>query len=125
MLEEAIIEWREAAVAEGLAQGIANERALLRRIAARRFGVAAGDALATLLMKEEGAERLATIGDLIVDAASGEELLGRSRSVMAHGSGGSPTQHTPYCALRPIGQPSAGARMPSAALARPAHQIRE
>ena len=88
MLEEAITEWREAAVAEGLAQGIANERALLRRIAARRFGVAAGDSLATLLMREEDSERLATIGDLIVDAANGEELLRRGRSVLAHGSGG-------------------------------------
>ena len=88
MLEEAITEWREAAVAEGLAQGIANERALLRRIAARRFGVAAGDSLATLLMREEDSERLAMIGDLIVDAANGEELLRRGRSVLAHGSGG-------------------------------------
>ena len=88
MLEEAIIEWREAAVAEGLAQGIANERALLRRIAARRFGVAAGDSLATLLMREEDSERLAMIGDLIVDAANGEELLRRGRSVLAHDSGG-------------------------------------
>ena len=57
-------------------------------MAARRFGVAAGDALATLLMKEEGSERLALIGDLIVDAANGEELLRRSRSIMAHGNGG-------------------------------------
>ena len=88
MLEEAIIEWREAAVAEGLAQSIANERALLRRIAARRFGVAAGDSLATLLMREEDSERLAMIGDLIVDAANGEELLRRGRSLLAHGSGG-------------------------------------
>ena len=88
MLEEAITEWREAAVAEGLAQGIANERALLRRIAARRFGVAAGDSLAMLLMREENSERLAMIGDLIVDAANGEELLRRGRSVLAHGSGG-------------------------------------
>ena len=88
MLEEAITEWREAAVAEGLAQGIANERALLRRIAARRFGVAAGDSLATLLMREEDSERLAMIGDLIVDAANGEELLRRGRSLLAHGSGG-------------------------------------
>ena len=87
MLEEAITEWREAAIAEGLAQGIANERALLRRIAARRFGRAAGDALATLLANEEDSERLALIGDLVVDAANGEELLRRGRSVLAHVDG--------------------------------------
>ena len=85
MLEEAITEWREAAVAEGLAKGIARERALLRRIAARRFGTAAGDALATLLVNEEDSERLAAIGDLVGDAANGEELLRRGRSVLAHG----------------------------------------
>ena len=88
MLEEAITEWRAAAVAEGRSQGIAEERSLLRRQATRRFGAEAGNALATLLAGEEDSERLATIGDLIVDAASGEELLGRSRSVMAHGGVG-------------------------------------
>ena len=93
MLEEAITEWREAAVAEGRSQGRAEgrsegmveKRTLLRRMAARRFGVEAGNALATLLAGEEDSERLATIGDLVVDAANGEELLRRGRSVLAHG----------------------------------------
>ena len=92
MLEEAITEWRQAAIAEGLAegrsQGMAEERALLRRQAARRFGADAGDALATLLGHEDDSERLATIGDLVVDAANGDELLRRGRSVLAGGSGG-------------------------------------
>ena len=88
MLEEAIIEWREAAVAEGRSQGIVETRALLRRQAARRFGTAAGDALALLLANEEDSERFATISDLVVDAANGEELLRRGRSVLAHGNGG-------------------------------------
>ena len=62
-----------------------EKRTLLRRMAARRFGVEAGNALATLLAGEEDSERLATIGDLVVDAANGEELLRRGRSVLAHG----------------------------------------
>ena len=88
MLEEAIIEWREAAVAEGRSQGIAEERSLLRRQAARRFGAEAGNALATLLASEEDSERLAMIGDLVVDAVNGEELLRCGRLVLVHGNGG-------------------------------------
>ena len=96
MLEEAITEWRQAAIAEGRTQGIAEgrsqgraeERALLRRLAARRFGADAGDALATLLGHEDDSERLATVGDLVVDAANSDELLRRGRSVLAGGNGG-------------------------------------
>ena len=96
MLEEAITEWRQAAIAEGRTQGIAEgrsqgraeERALLRRLAARRFGAEAGDALATLLGHEDDSERLATIGDLVVDVANSDELLRRGRSVLAGGNGG-------------------------------------
>ena len=100
VLEEAITEWRQAAIAEGLAegrtqgiaegrsQGMAEERALLRRLAARRFGADAGNALHALLGHEDDSERLATIGDLVVDAANGDELLRRGRSVLGHGNGG-------------------------------------
>ena len=88
MLEEAITEWRQAAIAEGRSQGMAEERALLRRLAARRFGADAGDALHALLGHEDDSERLATIGDLVVDAANGDELLRRGRSVLADGNGG-------------------------------------
>ena len=76
MLEEAITEWRQAALAEG-------ERTLLQRQAARRFGASAGDALAALLAGEQDAKRLAELGDLMVDCESGEELLRQSRSVLA------------------------------------------
>ena len=92
MLEEAITEWREAALAEGRSQersrSMARERARLRRQAARRFGAPTGDALATLLAGEDDLERLETIGDLVVDVLNGEELLRRGRSVLAHGNGG-------------------------------------
>ena len=80
MLEEAITEWRQAALAEGLREG---ERMLLRRLAARRFGALAGDALGALLAGEQDAERLAELGDLVVDCESAEELLRQGRSVLA------------------------------------------
>ena len=88
MLEEAITEWRQAALAEGRSEGLAEgrregERALLRRMAARRFGASAGDALAALLAGEQDAERLAELGGLVLDCESGEELLRQGRSVLA------------------------------------------
>ena len=96
MLEEAITEWRQAALAEGHAEGRSEgraeglseglregERTLLRRLAARRFGAPAGDAMGALLAGEEDAKRLAKLGDLVFDCESGEELLRRGRSVLA------------------------------------------
>ena len=83
MLAERITQWRQEALDEGRRQGISEgERTLLRRQAAGRFGVATGNALAALLANEEDAERLAEVGDLVVDCASAEELLRRGRSLL-------------------------------------------
>ena len=102
MLAETVTQWRQEALDEGRRQGIAEgksegrrqgvsegisqERALLRRLAARRFGVATGDALAALLANEEEAERLAEVGDLVVDCTSAEELLRRGGRLLNGGS---------------------------------------
>ena len=97
MLAERMTQWRQEAleegrrqgvsegVLEGRRQGVSHERTLLRRLAARRFGVAAGDALAGLLANVEDVERLADVGDLVVDCASAEELLRRGRGVLNGG----------------------------------------
>ena len=90
MLAETVTRWRQEALdegkrqgrsegrSEGLKQGMAaGERTLLRRIAARRFGVKTGDALAALLANEEDVERLAEVGELMLDCTSPEELLRR------------------------------------------------
>ena len=82
MLAETVTRWRQEALDEGLRQGIAHERTLLRRIAARRFGVETGDALAALLAKEEDAERLAEVGELLVDCGSPAELLRRGGGLL-------------------------------------------
>ena len=75
MLAETVTRWRQEALAEG-------ERMLLRRQAARRFGVETGDALAALLAKEEDAERLAEVGELLVDCGSSAELLRRGGGLL-------------------------------------------
>ena len=65
----------ERGQAQGLAQGLAAERELLRRMAARKFGAAAGDALARHLAGISDPDRLAGIGERIVDCGTGAELL--------------------------------------------------
>ena len=79
-------EGRRQGMSEGRRQGMSHERALLRRLAAGRFDVATGDALAALLASEEDVERLAEVGDLVVGCTSGEELLRRGRSLLNGGS---------------------------------------
>ena len=68
-------------------QGASLERTLLRRLAAQRFDVATGDGLATLLANEEDVERLAKVGDLVIDCGSAQELLRRGRDMLANGNG--------------------------------------
>ena len=58
----------------------------MRRQAARRFGVATGDALAALLANEEDVERLAEVGDLVGGCVSAEELRRRGRGLLNGGS---------------------------------------
>ena len=93
MLAETVTQWRQEAIdegwrkgeSEGRRRGISHERALLRRQATRRFGVATGDALGALLANEEDVERLAEVGDLVVGCGSAQELLRRGRGVLNGG----------------------------------------
>ena len=48
------------------------------RLAGRKFGEAAAGELAALLEGVSGPARLATVADLIIDCASGSELLARA-----------------------------------------------
>ena len=102
MLAETVTRWRREALdegrrlgmsegmrrglSEGRRQGMSDERALLRRQAAGRFGDATGDALAALLANEEDVERLGRVGDLVVGCRTGEELLRRGRGLLNGGS---------------------------------------
>ena len=56
-----------------------RERAMLSRLAERRFGAGAGARLAALLAEVADPKRLAGIGDLVIDCADGAELLARAR----------------------------------------------
>ena len=89
MLAEAITEWRQEAIAEGVREGTSEgRRTLLRRLATRRYGVEAGDEFGRLLAQEEDADRLELAGDLVIDCSSAEELLRRGRRLL--GGDGAP-----------------------------------
>lgn len=63
----------------GIEQGRADERALLCRLAARRFGAKTGQRLSGLLEGFGAAEELTMVGDWILDCETGADLLGRVR----------------------------------------------
>lgn len=56
---------------------MARERALLCRLAAVRFGDAAGDQLGVLLADIDEADHLAAVEELIVGAGNGPDLIER------------------------------------------------
>ena len=68
-------EWHRQGFEQGIEQGLAAERELLRRLATRKFGAAAGDALVRHLADISDPDRLAVIGERIVDCGTGAELL--------------------------------------------------
>ena len=88
LLDARIRAWRDELVAQGLErgqergieQGRADERALLCRQAARRFGSETAQRLSGLLESLKAADELATVGDWIVDCETGADLLARVRA---------------------------------------------
>ena len=91
MLADTLREWEERIIDEGRQEGrregrqegrqemLAGERTLLCGQAERRFGAATGQALAGILAGVEDHAELMRIGTLIVDCASGPELLARAQ----------------------------------------------
>ena len=69
---------RVEGMAHGRAEGLERERALLLRQAQRRFGADVAVALSKLIKGVEDPDRLAEVGDWIVDCATGGELLKRA-----------------------------------------------
>ena len=82
---QAIERGMEQGLEQGMEQGrlrareqfLVEERALLRRLAERRFGSAVADRLATALAEIADNDGFAVVGDAIVDSASGDELIQR------------------------------------------------
>ena len=82
MLAESVKEWTEQWLREGREQGLergrAEERALLCRQASRKFGAETAERLSGLLARLTDPERLAEIGEWIIECGTGAELLDRA-----------------------------------------------
>ena len=85
MLAERMKEWTEEWLREGREQGIergrAEERALLCRQAARKFDAETAERLSGLLDRLTDPERLAEVGDSIIECGTGAELLARAERI--------------------------------------------
>ena len=75
MLAERAKEWTEQWLQEGLERGRAEERALLCRQAGRKFDAETAERLSGLLERLSHPERLAEVGDRIIECRTGAELL--------------------------------------------------
>ena len=84
-LVERVAEWpkqwfregREQGMKEGIEQGLAHERALLRRLAASRFGAETAERLSGVLAGIPDPAGLAEVGEWLVRCETGSELLTR------------------------------------------------
>ena len=89
MLEENVREWTAEWVAEGREQGLEQgreegreqgreeERTLLCRMAARKFDAATAQRLGAALAEVTDADRLAEVGDWIIECGTAADLLAR------------------------------------------------
>ena len=72
----------ERGLTQGLEQGLEFERRLLGSQASRRFGADTGERLSALLTGVSEHERLASVGEAIVDCDTGAELLAAAERIV-------------------------------------------
>ena len=78
MLRESVNEWTTKWIAQGRVEGrTEGQIAVMRRLAARKFGAETADRLAGHLAKISDPERLGEVGEWLLECDSGEELLAR------------------------------------------------
>ena len=76
-MEQGLAEGMEQGLAEGMEQGLKRQRAMLLRLAARKFDADTATHLEALLAAVDDPDRLAGIGDHVIDSDDGDELLSR------------------------------------------------
>ena len=93
MLAERVKEWTrpwfeagiEQGIERGIEQGRTEERGLLCRLAARKFGGETAERLSGLLDGLTAPGQLAEVGDWIIDCDTGADLLDRAARVKGQG----------------------------------------
>ena len=77
-LEEGIAQGVKRGRREGIEKGIARQRALVRRLAARRFGPEIEERLVPVLDDLSDPERIAAIADAVLECRTAEEFMARA-----------------------------------------------
>ena len=92
LLEARAEEWKAELLAEGIEKGIkqgrAEERALLDRLAALKFGARTAERLSDMLDGLTTPEELLEVGSWIIECDTGAELLDRARAHAARSGNG-------------------------------------
>lgn len=76
---------------QGIAQGLERERALVRGLAARRFGSGVAQRLAPLLEQLSDADRIAAVATGVIECETADEFITRAQEVQRTPSGGRST----------------------------------
>ncbi len=71
-------QWLEKGIRQGRREGIRQERALVLRLAGRRFGSPVAEELAPLLGELSDHERIASVADAVIECETAEEFLARA-----------------------------------------------
>ena len=96
-IEQGIKQGVEQGMREGVEQGLEHERALLRRLAASRFGVETAERLSGVLAGIADPEGLAEVGEWLVRCETGGEFLARvdpAAGANRRGDSGDPHGHS-------------------------------
>lgn len=74
------IRWYEDGLDEGRAEGIEQQKRLVRRLVVRRFGADMADRMVPTLEQLSDPERISAIADAILDCETAEEFVARTAS---------------------------------------------
>lgn len=77
--EERDQKWLEKGIEQGRVEGLERERALVRRLAVRRFGPTIAESLAPRLDELSDSDRIAAVADAVIESETAEEFLARVR----------------------------------------------
>ena len=77
-LEKGIRQGQREGIRQGHREGIKRERALILRLAGRRFGSPVAEQLAPLLGELSDHERIARVADAVIECETAEEFLARA-----------------------------------------------
>ena len=84
VLAQGLAQGREEEREEALERELRHERAMLSRLAARKFGAGTATRLEALLERIDDPERFVRIGEDVIDCATGAELLARVEGAVGH-----------------------------------------